>query len=58
MVRCGFCAAPFAPSEKGKVCAVCKVAEIGAKGSGLINSRHQRARGQAQFDSEASFGDD
>ena len=58
MVRCGFCAAPFAPSEKGKVCAVCKVAEIGAKGSGLINSRHQRARGQAQFDREASFGDD
>ncbi|KAJ1491759.1 Coatomer, alpha subunit, partial [Baffinella frigidus] len=58
MVRCGFCSAPFAPSEKGKVCAICKVAEIGLKGSGLINSRHQRSRGQAKTFDDDGFGDE
>ena len=40
--RCGFCSAPFDPAFKGQVCAVCQVGEIGLKGTGLINSRHQR----------------
>ncbi|EKX53298.1 coatomer subunit alpha [Guillardia theta CCMP2712] len=42
ITRCGFCSAPFDPAFKGQVCAVCQVGEIGLKGTGLINSRHQR----------------
>lgn len=50
MSRCGFCTAAYDPKYKGQVCSICQVGEIGCKGTGLINSRHQRGKAAAAAD--------
>jgi len=36
LVRCPFCGSSYLPEYKGKLCAICKVSQIGAECLGLM----------------------